>query len=97
MYKLKLDQLKEVMDLCDIDRSLERFGGKKSPDKDQLCNRFLEWLEEPKASGKKLKGASKKPSAKRKSSSPSAAAAKAPKKAPAKKTSQRRRWKRPRL
>ena len=84
MYKLKLDQLKQVMDLCDIDRSAESFGGKKNPDKDMLCTRFLEWLKEPKASGKKLKGASKKASAKRKSSS--SAAAKAPKKSsPAKK------------
>eukprot|EP00574_Skeletonema_japonicum_P004488 CAMPEP_0201718884 /NCGR_PEP_ID=MMETSP0593-20130828/4296_1 /ASSEMBLY_ACC=CAM_ASM_000672 /TAXON_ID=267983 /ORGANISM="Skeletonema japonicum, Strain CCMP2506" /LENGTH=329 /DNA_ID=CAMNT_0048209271 /DNA_START=80 /DNA_END=1069 /DNA_ORIENTATION=- len=85
MYKLKLDQLKEVMDLCDIDRSTESFGGKKNPDKDMLCTRFLEWLKEPKASGKKLKGASKKAPAKRKSSS--SATAKAPKKKPpAKKT-----------
>ena len=84
MYKLKLDQLKQVMDLCDIDRSAESFGGKKNPDKDMLCTRFLEWLKEPKASGKKLKGASKKASAKRKSSS--SAAAKAPKNSsPAKK------------
>ena len=84
MYKLKLDQLKEVMDLCDIDRSAESFGGKKNPDKDMLCTRFLDWLKEPKASGKKLKGASKKASAKRKSSS--SATAKAPKKkSPAKK------------
>jgi len=85
MYKLKLDQLKEVMDLCDIDRSTESFGGKKNPDKDMLSTRFLEWLKEPKASGKKLKGATKKVSAKRKSSS--SATAKAPKKKPpAKKT-----------
>ena len=82
MYKLKMDELKEVMDLCDVDRSAESFGGKKSPDKDMLCTRFLEWLENPKASGKKLKGASKKTAAKRKSSS---SATKAPKKAPAKK------------
>ena len=80
MYKLKLDQLKEVMDLCDIDRSTESFEGKKNPDKDMLCTRFLEWLKEPKASGKKLKGASKKAPAKRKSSS--SATAKAPKKKP---------------
>jgi hypothetical protein len=88
MYKLKIDQLKEVMDLCDIDRSQESFG-KKNPDKDMLCNRFLEWLEEPKASGKKLKGISKKSSAKRKSSSSAAtaaAASKAPKKSPEKKS-----------
>ncbi len=84
MYKLKLDQLKEVMDLCDIDRSTESFREKKNPDKDMLCTRFLEWLKEPKASGKKPKGASKKVPAKRKSSS--SATAKAPKKkAPAKK------------
>ena len=76
MYKLKLDQLKEVMDLADIDRSLESFG-KKNPDKDMLCTRFLEWLEEPKESGKKLK---QKTAAKRKSSS----TAKATKKSPAK-------------
>lgn len=77
MYKLKLDQLKEVMDLADIDRSLESFG-KKNPDKDMLCTRFLEWLEEPKESGKKLK---QKTAAKRKSSSTT----KATKKSPAKK------------
>jgi len=63
------------MDLCDIDRSMDSFEEKKNPDKDMLSTRFLEWLQEPKASGKKLK----KASAKRKSSS-SAAAAKAPKK-----------------
>ena len=84
MYKLKLDQLKDVMDLCDIDRSAESFGGKKNPDKDMLCTRFLEFLQQPKASGKKLKGASKKASAKRKSSS-SAAAPAPKKKSPAKK------------
>lgn len=73
------------MDLCDIDRSTESFAEKKNPDKDMLCTRFLEWLKEPKASGKKLKGATKKASAKRKSSS--SATAKAPKKKPpAKKT-----------
>ena len=84
MYKLKWDQLKEVMVHCDIDRSAESFGGKKTPDKDMLCTRFLDWLKEPKASGKKLKGSSKKASAKRKSSS--SATAKAPKKkSPAKK------------
>lgn len=72
------------MDLCDIDRSTESFSEKKNPDKDMLCTRFLEWLKEPKASGKKPKGASKKAPAKRKSSSSDAA--KAPKKkAPAKK------------
>jgi len=76
IHKLKLDQLKEIMDLCDIDRSMDSFEEKKNPDKDMLSTRFLEWLQEPKASGKKLK----KVSAKRKSSSSSAAAAKAPKK-----------------
>jgi D-alanyl-D-alanine carboxypeptidase len=69
------------MDLCDIDRSLESFGGKKNPDKEMLSNRLIEWLEEPKASGKKLKGTSKK---KRKASS--TAVAKAPKKPAAKET-----------
>ena len=54
MYKLPMDDLKSVMDLCDVDRSPESFG-KKIPHKEMLCNRFLEWLEEPKPSGKKLK------------------------------------------
>lgn len=53
MYKLVLGDLKEVMDLCDIDRSADKGG--KSLDKDMLCNRFLEWLEKPKSSGKKVK------------------------------------------
>jgi hypothetical protein len=57
MYKLVLSDLKEVMDLCDINRSAESFPGKKgTPDKEMLCDRFLEWLEKPTASGKKVKG-----------------------------------------
>ena len=80
MYKLKMDELKEVMELCDIARSGEKGG--KALDKEQLCDRFLAWLEEPKASDKKQKGeakAAKKSPAKRKESP-------APKKGSAKKT-----------
>jgi len=55
MYKLMLPDLKEVMDLCDIDRSAESFGKKAIPDKEMLCDRFLEWLENPKANDKSLK------------------------------------------
>lgn len=55
MYKLLIPDLKEVMDLCDIDRSAESFDKKAGPDKEMLCDRFLEWLEKPKASGKRLK------------------------------------------
>lgn len=50
MYKLKMDHLKSVMDLADIDRSVQR--GEKG-DKEGLCRRFLAWLENPEASGKK--------------------------------------------
>jgi hypothetical protein len=46
MYKLKMPDLKSVMDLADIDRS-------KISDKDDHCKRLLEWLEKPEASGKK--------------------------------------------
>lgn len=65
MYKLVLGDLKEVMDLCDIDRSAESFGTKGTPDKEMLCNRFLEWLECPKSSGKKVKAPAKKAAAKK--------------------------------
>jgi hypothetical protein len=65
MYKLVLGDLREVMDLCDIDRSAESFGKKGSPDKEDLCNRFLEWLEKPKSSGKKVKAAKKTTPAKK--------------------------------
>lgn len=51
MYKLVMGDLKEVMDLCDIDRS-------GANDKETMCDRFLEWLENPKSSGKKVKAAS---------------------------------------
>ena len=65
MYKLVMSDLKEVMDLCDIDRSSESLGCKGMPDKEMLCNRFLEWLEKPKASGKKVKAQAKKVAAKK--------------------------------
>lgn len=77
MYKLKMDQLKAVMDLIDIDRSLDSFDGKKNVDKEMLCSRFLEWLESPKvnSNGKKPASAKKKKrkSASSSSSSPSSA------------------------
>ncbi|KAL7463853.1 hypothetical protein ACHAXS_004205 [Conticribra weissflogii] len=63
MYKLKMDELRGVMDLCDVERVKE--------DKFNMCDRFLAWLEEPKASGKKVASASataKKSPAKRKES-----------------------------
>lgn len=63
MYKLVLADLKEVIDLCDIDRT-------KVTDKEQLCDLLLNWLEEPKASGKKLKTT---PKAKKAKASPKAA------------------------
>lgn len=52
MYKLKMDDLKAAMDLADVDRSAQR-GEKGTPGKEELCSRFLDWLENPKASGKK--------------------------------------------
>ncbi|KAL7550114.1 hypothetical protein ACHAWF_013348, partial [Thalassiosira exigua] len=68
MYKLTMVELKAVMDLVDIERTAESFGNKKeTPGKEALCDRFLEWLEEPKASGKKMKGPTKKSPGKRKS------------------------------
>jgi hypothetical protein len=55
MYKLKMPDLKSIMDLVDVDRSAASFGldGSKTPDKEDHCNRLLEWLEKPEASGKK--------------------------------------------
>ncbi|KAL7543293.1 hypothetical protein ACHAXR_013158 [Thalassiosira sp. AJA248-18] len=83
MYKLTMVELKAVMDLADIDRSPESFGDKKeAPGKEALCNRFLEWLEEPTASGKKK---SKKSPGKRKSTGSAKGSAKKEKAAPAKK------------
>ncbi|KAL3800111.1 hypothetical protein ACHAW5_002792 [Stephanodiscus triporus] len=60
MYKLKMPDLKSVMDLADIDRS-------KISDKEDHCKRLLEWLEKPEACGKnkRKEGAASK---KRKSS-----------------------------
>mmetsp|Transcript_33169 Transcript_33169/g.80230 ORF Transcript_33169/g.80230 Transcript_33169/m.80230 type:complete len:867 (+) Transcript_33169:60-2660(+) len=59
--KLSVQELKAVMDLVDIERSRESFGiGKKGAiGKELLCQRFLEWLEKPKA-GKTSVPASKK-------------------------------------
>lgn len=55
MYKLKMPDLKSIMDLVDVDRSAASFGldGSKTPDKEDHCRRLLEWLEKPEASGKK--------------------------------------------
>mmetsp|Transcript_8184 Transcript_8184/g.17407 ORF Transcript_8184/g.17407 Transcript_8184/m.17407 type:complete len:471 (+) Transcript_8184:104-1516(+) len=80
MYKLKIDELKGVMDLCDIERVKE--------DKFNMCDRFLAWLEEPKASGRKRAPASatvKKSPAKRKESPAAKKAGSAKKTPPAKK------------
>lgn len=57
MYKLKMNELKSAMDLADIDRTVQK--GEKG-DKEELCRRFLAWLENPKASGKSGKKSSKK-------------------------------------
>ena len=55
MYKMKMPDLKCVMDLVDIDRSTASFGldDNKAPDKEDHCNRLLKWLEKPVASGKR--------------------------------------------
>jgi len=77
MYKLKMDELKAVMDLLDIDRCPESFVDgqeegekKKGVDKEMLCTRFLEWLESPtiNTSGKPPASSKKKKKKKRKSS-----------------------------
>ena len=73
MYKLKMDELKSAMDLADIDRTVQK--GEKA-DKEELCRRFLAWLENPKASGKSAKKSSKK-RGKRKSTSDKGSAKKA--------------------
>lgn len=80
MYKLKMPELRSVMDLADIDRSGDSFEG-KTAGKEELCQRILDWLEKPKASGKK-KGSLAKSSGgkKRKSSGSSSAAAEKKKK-----------------
>ena len=93
MYKLKMDELKEVMDLCDIDRSTESFssggeGGddkkvKQQPDKEMLCIRFMEWLEDPQINTSDKKVTRKK---KRKSTSTSSPAKTTPSKKKAKKS-----------
>merc|ERR1712003_260878 len=58
MYKLKMNDLKAVMDLADIDRSAD--GEKGTPGKEELCQKFLDWLEKPKASGKRGTNTGKK-------------------------------------
>ena len=80
MYKLTMPELRSVMDLADIDRSGDSFEG-KTAGKEELCQRILDWLEKPKASGKK-KGSLAKSSGgkKRKSSGSSSAAAEKKKK-----------------
>mmetsp|Transcript_12007 Transcript_12007/g.29342 ORF Transcript_12007/g.29342 Transcript_12007/m.29342 type:complete len:398 (+) Transcript_12007:159-1352(+) len=76
MYKLTMPELKAVMDLVDIDRSRESFDSseKGTPGKEVHCERFLEWLEKPKASGKKVTTSSSKksPAAKKRKSTDSA-------------------------
>lgn len=67
MYKLKLPELKAVMDLADVNRSADSFEDTKNPDKDALCERFMEWLEKPSASEKKASSGKKAPAKKRKS------------------------------
>ena len=67
MYKLKLPELKAVMDLADVNRSADSFEDTKNPDKDALCERFMEWLEKPTASEKKVSSGKKAPAKKRKS------------------------------
>jgi len=57
MYKLTMLELLAVMDLVDVPRSASSFGLEKgkNPAKEEYCTRFLEWLEEPAASGNKRK------------------------------------------
>lgn len=57
MYKLTMPELLAVMDLVDVPRSASSFGLEKgkNPAKEEYCTRFLEWLEEPAASGNKRK------------------------------------------
>ena len=88
MYKLKMDELKAVMDLLDIDRCPESFADdgqpeegatkKKGIDKEMLCTRFLEWLESPtiNTSGKPPASSKKKKKKKRKSSTTTTAVTK---------------------
>ena len=89
MYKLTMPELKAVMDLVDVNRSGDSFklGEGKSAGKEEHCQRLLEWLEKPHASGKKKGALAKKSSGKRKSSGSAASAKKEKKekKAPAKK------------
>ena len=89
MYKLTMPELKAVMDLVDVNRSGDSFklGEGKSAGKEEHCQRLLEWLEKPHASGKKKGALVKKSSGKRKSSGSAASAKKEKKekKAPAKK------------
>jgi len=63
--KLKANDLKVVMDLVDVERDPKSFDDSKSPTKEMLTDRLLEWLEKPEESGrnkrkmKQLKGAAK--------------------------------------
>jgi len=54
MYKLKMADLRAVMDLADVDRSAGAGVGSEegTTGKEALCNHFLKWLEKPKASDK---------------------------------------------
>ncbi|CAM9779789.1 unnamed protein product [Discosporangium mesarthrocarpum] len=54
--KWTLPMLKEGMDLLEVPRSAASFKGAKNPDKSMLVERFVEWLECPRPSGKKVKG-----------------------------------------
>jgi len=80
MYQWRMPELKEVMDLVDIDRSKEGFGLDEKMGKEEHCQKLLDWLDEPKASGKKMKVNSKKSPGKRKSTGSAKGSAK---KAPA--------------
>ena len=75
MYKLKLPPLKAAMDLVDFSTS-----GLKG--KEEICDGFLAWLENPQPSGKKL---SSKKMGKRKSTSKKAPSKSKEEKKPAKK------------
>ncbi|CAM9163615.1 unnamed protein product [Choristocarpus tenellus] len=56
--KWTLPMLKEGMDLLEVPRFGSSFEG-KTPDKSKLIERFMEWLENPQPSGKKLPGKTK--------------------------------------
>mmetsp|Transcript_37554 Transcript_37554/g.112593 ORF Transcript_37554/g.112593 Transcript_37554/m.112593 type:complete len:287 (-) Transcript_37554:329-1189(-) len=54
IMKLQLNNIKSVMDLADVERGRDSFEG-TNPTKAMLADRLLEWLEEPRESGRNLR------------------------------------------